>query len=364
MLVIGILAYFFNLWRQWNLNAQPQEDPKVANVWRIATTYGAVHHVQRGSNFQKWLNERNIHLFGTFQEFTSQTDYPSSVAFWFDYSSHIPGIKELECHRAGVAAFEDDLGNRYHGFLEFQGRIVGVILPGYDHSAKKIICKIQWMPRQPAHPVPKSIPMTFTMDLPQKKRLLPSYDTLPTAPIVVEKEGVRVHLSDVKMTLASLTLKGIALPRASISFKMKIDNGVHVGYNMATLNAPEMVFSPQTIPGATTVDILKDGKIVRAEPEDSFRILDPYGIDLLRPQDALEPDASTNPTDVEKPGRTIRWSVQVDNVGKSTDVLRFQFPVQKITVGNSKPNQTILFDILVPVRASNQKSQSPQGVNR
>ncbi|HLK60708.1 MAG TPA: hypothetical protein VKU00_29360, partial [Chthonomonadaceae bacterium] len=166
LLGVGLVMTTALMVQARNRRVQLQSDPHVATVWLLGATWGPNHSVTFGSPSQKWLNEHNITAFGSYAVLHSPyTGEPGGVEFWFDYQSYLPS-QELECHRVGEMAFTDDLGQTYHGYLDFQGKTVGVYLPAYDHAAHRLFCNIHWMPRRPAAPSPVSTPMTFMVNLP------------------------------------------------------------------------------------------------------------------------------------------------------------------------------------------------------
>src|SRR5215210_495567 len=92
------------LWESYKRRTQMQNDPNVARVWVAGTTFGPKHVLERGSNLQKWLNERHISLLGDYEIINSQyANDPGAMAIWFNYQSYLIGQPDLECHRVQQA---------------------------------------------------------------------------------------------------------------------------------------------------------------------------------------------------------------------------------------------------------------------
>ena len=170
LVFIGLLAASLYGLNESCRRAQTQTDPRIATVWILGVTQGARPTLTRGSILQKWLNAHDIHALGDYRILTTRyTGDHNSLEIWSDYQSYLPDYPQLECHRVRETAFVDDLGQPYHGYLDFQDKYVGVYLPGYDHAARRLTCELHWMPRQSSSAHPISAPMTFTIDLPPRR---------------------------------------------------------------------------------------------------------------------------------------------------------------------------------------------------
>ncbi|HLV80720.1 MAG TPA: hypothetical protein VKT32_10575, partial [Chthonomonadaceae bacterium] len=227
-------------------HVQMQTDPNVATVWVLGVTHGPMHMVQEGSALQKWLNAVNIHAFGDYHSYRSGYDGdPDSLEIWFDYTSYLPRTPDLECHRVGQTAFVDDMGQAYHGYLDFQGKVVGVYLPGYDHAAHRLTCCLHWMPRQPAAPTPVSRPMVFTIALPPAQRLLPPLAALPRGPVTQSHGEVTVTVTDAR--LSAPRTRPFTSTQRDLAFRLKITGGELACSNVVAYDPNVLITSPQGI---------------------------------------------------------------------------------------------------------------------
>lgn len=350
--------------RQSHIRHQRQDDPQVATVWLMQATRGPNHTLTRGSTVQRWANQHNIHFLGDYQVLTSNFNgEPNGIEFWFDYQSHV-STKELECHRIGPAAFVDDLGQVYHGFLDFQGRYVGVYLPGYDHAAHRITCTVRWMPRRPAAPVPVSHPMSFTVPLTPVRRQLPAAAMLPADPVRVTRKGITVTLSEAH--LGPTKLRGYYDGQRDLLFRLQIQGGQISDENLVLptndTNGLTTSFSGNAVivqgqirsargpvytarnRAGSTVFILGNG----SSDADSFRITDPYGISLV-------PDTASITLPATKPQKGQKaspyWVAPVTGTGRGTDCVQLHFHVQPPASSSmALPPEPVAFDI--PLRLS------------
>jgi hypothetical protein len=350
--------------RQSHKRHQMQTDPEVATAWLIQVTHGPNHTLTRGSTVQRWANEHGVHALGDYQVLTgSFNGEPNGIELWFDYDSHM-AVKELECHRVGPTAFVDDLGQVYHGFLDFQGKTVGVYLPAYDRSAHRLTCILHWMPRRPAAPFPVSTPMTFTVPLPSARRTLPPASTLPDGPVTVTKSGITVTLSDVR--LSPTRLRPLYEGQRDLTFQLHVQGGQIADENVV-ISADTMAGLSRAFPGAAVViqgqlrnargqiytTRIRSGNNIfmlrnGTTPSDSFTITDPYGVALLsEPTSVATP--LTNPRKGQK--ATPFWVAPVNGAGRGTDCVQFHFHVQPPSRSpKAMPPELVAFDI--PVRIS------------
>jgi hypothetical protein len=348
--------------RQSHIRHQRQTDPEVATVWLLQTTHGPNHTLTRGSAVQRWANAHGIHALGDYQVLTSGFNgEPDGIEFWFDYESHL-SARELECHRVGPTAFVDDLGQVYHGFLDFQGKTVGVYLPGYDHAAHRLTCTLHWMPRRPAAPFPVSRPMTFTLALPTLRRTLPPASTLPSDPVSVTKNGITVTIRDAH--LSPLKLRPLYEGQRDLLFRLVIQGGEIADENVIT--AVEEAQNGSSALNGNTVFIqgqirAANGRIFNTRvrsgnnifmlgngpsPESSFLITDPYGTALLSDASSIAmPPAKPRPGQKTAPF----WTAPVNGAGRGTDAVLLHFHVQPPSASpKAMPPASIPFDI--PVR--------------
>jgi len=351
--------------RRSQIRHQMQTDPSVATAWLIQVTHGPNHTLTRGSTVQRWANQHNIHALGDYEVLTgSFNGEPNGIEFWFDYSSHTDA-KNLECHRVGPTAFVDDLGQIYHGFLDFQGKTVGVYLPGYDHAAHRITATVHWMPRRPAAPFPVSRPMTFSVPLTASRRILPPASTLPDGPVSITKSGITVTLSDVH--LSPPRLRSLYEGQRDLTFQLHIQGGEIADENVVipedyVLDATS-AFSPnaptaiqrqvRVVQGRGITTRLRSGNTIYmlgngSLDGDHLTITDPYGISLVPPMLSVAMPV-TKPRKGQKASPS--WIAPVTGAGKGTDCVQFHFDVQPPARSpKAMPPASIPFDI--PVRVS------------
>ena len=326
--------------RQSRILHQMQTDPEVATVWLAQVTHGPNHTLIRGSTVQRWANEHGVHALGDYQVLTgSFNGEPNGIEFWFDYDSHLSS-KDLECHRVGQTAFVDDLGQIYHGFLDFQGKTVGVYLPGYDHAAHSLTCTLHWMPRRPAAPFPVSRPMTFQVPLPSLRRTLPPASTLPAGPVSVTKNGVTVTIGD--MHLSPPQLRTLYQGQRDLMFRLQIQGGQIADDNVA--------FAPPALSRLVTwpykYRMQPRNNFVLSSVGTNFAITDPYGTNLL-PETATITIPPTNPHAGKD--QSLAWIAPVNGAGRGTDCVRLHFHIQPPSRSpKAIPPDTVAFDI--PVR--------------
>lgn len=349
--------------RRSHIQRQMQTDSEVATVWLLQVTHGPNHTVTRGSTVQRWANEHGIHALGDYQVLTgSFNGEPDGIELWFDYDSHM-SAKELECHRVGPTAFVDDLGQVYHGFLDFQGKTVGCYLPAYDHAAHRLLCTLHWMPRRPAAPFPVSRPMTFTVPLPPARRTLPQASVLPFGPVSVTKNGITVTLSDVR--LSPTRLRTLYEGQRDLTFQLHVQGGRVADDNveMPIEEMPGIVtsFGNTRIlqrqfggaPGRSSTYRIYAGRPALLSGNglssaENFTITDPYGASLL-PETAAVTMPLLKPSKGQK--RSPYWVAPVNGAGRGTDCVLFHFHVQPPSHSpKAMPPEPVAFDI--PIRIS------------
>lgn len=331
-------------------HVQMQNDPQVATVWTLGVTQGANHALARGTTLQKWLNDYNIHLLGDYSAMKSRFsgENPNALQFWFDYDSHLAANPLLECHRIGEAAFFDDLGQPYHGYLDFQGKVVGVYLPGYDHAARRITCAVHWMPRRPSQSQATSSPMLFTVDLPPARRVLPPARALLCRTLTLTQLGITVTVGDLRLSGPKLSLRRRYL--RDLTFCLKVTGGQLVAGNMDAEGTLE------------DLRLADDGSIrlfrARLHPtfprltppvSQRFVITDPYGISLVPEKERITPLLVD-----DRPlhdSRGTFWSAPILGGGRGTDAIRLRFEVRP----QGSPTQpTIPFDVTLPVQTDDE----------
>jgi hypothetical protein len=344
---------------------QMQTDSEVATVWLLQATHGPNHILSRGSTVQRWANAHGVHALGDYQVLSSSFNgEPNGVEFWFDYESHT-SAQELECHRVGPTAFVDDLGQVYHGFLDFQGKTVGVYLPGYDHAARYLTCKVHWMPRRPAASFPVSRPMSFTVPLPPTRRTLPLASTLPSGPASVTKNGITVTVDEVHLSPARL--RTLYEGQRDLMFQVHIQGGQIADDNVEMPLADTRVSGPSFVTG----NMLTPRQMRRIQSQaftysyrsgrsgtlfftglppssDSFTITDPYGVALLS-----ETASIVMPLQKPQNGRKASpfWTAPVNGAGRGTDCVQLHLHVQPPSSSpQAMPPSAVVFDI--PVRVA------------
>lgn len=390
----AIFLYFVYYKAIWKM-AQVQTDPKIARVWLLGVTMGSEHALKRGTNLQKWLNSNNIHLFGDYTVLTSSNrDSDNGLVAWFTYDSFLPGHPDLVCHRVNKTAFIDNLGQEYHGLLEFRGKYVGVYLPGYDHAASQIKCIVHWMDRRETLAQYKSTPMTFTINLPPAKRKLPLVSAIPQTALTSAKQGVSVTVSDARLSGPIFATTPTA--QRNISFRIRVKDGLVASENVdpeptlssystasilnelmisslrrnptvktSSMNGTIIGFGktgrrtfrarPISYPGGTIYRQTKaDDQLSFESSDEPFTITDPYGISLFSQHESLSPLLTRDTIEDRKAGLGTRWTAPINGAGRGTDVVHLHFqvlPVDKkgkpISEGNFIP-----FDFDLPVASA------------
>ena len=360
LLGIGLILTTLTLVRERNRKIQLQTDPRFATVWLAGTTWGPHHVLEHGTAWQKWLNAHNITAFGSYALLHSAYDgEPGGVEFWFDYRSRVSG-QDLECHRVEAAAFTDDLGQPYHGYLDFQGKMVGVYLPAYDHAARRLFCTVHWVPRHSLPPYPASTPMVFTVEVPPTPRLLPPADSLPHGSQTFTNKGVSIKISEAQLGLPELKLVPFSGQRF-LTFRMQVTGGE--------------IANPYASPGNSLIYSYGNGSVfVRRNGQTSITsisptavnsalsgwgplsITDPYGIELL--SGVAGPGALPTIQPGSSEGQEFLWRLPVNGAGKGTDAIRLQFAVRPThseeQKGPDSLSDPIPFDLIVPVQAGNE----------
>lgn len=346
--------------------SQMQTDPEVATAWIVGVTQGANKTLVRGSHLQRWLNEQNVHLLGDYRELrTRYTADADGVEFWFDYDSHILGHPLLECHRVDRTAFVDDLGQPYHGFLEFQGKSVGVYLPGYDHAAHRLTCTLHWMPRRPDLPMPVSLPMAFIFNLPPARRVLPVFDALPRGPVSQTTGGVTITAEAAR--LGPPLLATLNVGQRNLTFRLKVRGGHLANPNVFRSSPVSRSISPfyfrsvdPRVPLSLRGGPFGSAGVFRSRPQFSgsfltvnrpLEITDPYGISLISPGEMLSP-LSADDASRESGEDGTTWAIAVNGGGRGTDAIRLQCDV--LPTGATSPNAAIHFDLILPVQTGDE----------
>jgi hypothetical protein len=374
---LGLVALCVTLaatWESYRRRTQMQNDPRVARVWIAGTTFGARHQLVRGGPLQEWLNERRISMFGDYEVITSQyANDPGSMELWFNYESYLIGQPDLECHRVNPSgtAFEDDLGQPYHGFLDIHGKTVGVYLPGYDHSAHEIRCMLDWMPRRPAGPPPISRPMAFTVKFPPARRTLPAADGLPRT-VTATKGGINVTIGEAR--LGAFKHSNGAIGQRDITFRIKIAGGDLADGNvmgdlsglLADPSRPTQSSRPATGAGPPIFPPFSIGRFNRllrdpllnpyTAADTQLTLTDPYGVPLLAPGQPLTPLITKETVRAAQHGDGVVWVAPVNNAGKGTDAIRVHLdiaPKPRKTAGGRHAAQ-IPFDLVVPVQTGDE----------
>jgi hypothetical protein len=357
----GIIAASLYSVNESRRRAQTQVDSHVATVWILGVAQGAQTSLTHGTTLQKWLNAHGIHALGDYRVLTSRySGDHDGLEIWFDYRSYLPEYPQLECHRIGATAFIDDLGQEYHGYLDFQDKYVGVYLPGYDHAAHRLTCALHWMPRKPAPAHPVSAPMVFTVDLPPARRILPDADTLGHGPVTVTRQGITVTAGGARLEVPDYSIMGGS--QRELTFRLKIQGG-----EVASSNVDTRVPTTYTVPGGVTYRLLRNGSgftfysttirrqivapNVGVQPTTThpFTITDPYGISLLSDNEFLRPRAALDGD--EDPLQTqygTAWVAPVNGAGQGTDVVRLHFEV--LPTLHTPRTAPVPFDILLPVQ--------------
>ena len=368
--LVVVCVVLAGLWESYRRRTQMQNDPGIARVWVVGTTFGARHHLQRGASLQRWLNDHHISLLGDYELLQSQyANDPGSMEIWFNYESYLVGQPDLECHRVNPAgtAFIDDLGQPYHGFLDIHSKIVGVYLPGYDHAAHEIHCILHWMPRRPAAPLPLSRPMEFTVKLPRAARVLPPAAELPRA-VTVRKNGITVTVDAVR--LGPFKPANGATGQRDLTFNLKIDGAEIANDNMASdldlsISDPVRAARIRTMIGAATLRPTIARKSVNpalsaqrqllaftnASYDSPLTITDPYGLPLIVPGQSVSPLVTKETLASARRGEGAVWVVPVQNAGKGTDAIRLHFEVQpKERPDRISASAPVPFDLVAPVQ--------------
>ncbi len=368
LVFLGITAVSLYGIRESRLRTQTQTDPHVATVWILGVATGAQPSLTHGTPLQKWLNGHGIHALGDYRVLTSRfSGDHDSLEIWFDYHSFLPNQPNLECHRVGETAFMDDLGQHYHGYLDFQDKYVGVYLPGYDHAARRLTCALHWMPRQPAPAHPVSDPMVFTIDLPPTPRVLPPAASLARGPVSATSQGITVTAGWARLSTPNFGMLGGS--QRELSFRLKVQGG-----NLANANVDPGSVRLYTQGNALVIRRLNwmvrrslnfrnrmlfrlgppPGIVANPSPSSAppFHITDPYGISLLSESETLSPLPMLNPDDPQQAQYGTVWVAPVNGAGRGTDAVHLHFDVMPtVHTPSTKP---VPFDITLPVETGDE----------
>lgn len=363
-LILLVCAASFEIWSD-RARLQLQTDPRMVSAWIIGTTYGPKQQLTRGTMFQKWLSQMGFHSLGNQEILTSRFHGDSDgMQIWLDYNSFLPDAKYLECHRIGQTAFVDDLGQRYHGFLDFHGRIVGVYLPGYDHAAHRITCRLHWCPRQQYPPRLFSSPMSFTIDLPKTTRQLPAAESLVSASSKQTIRGITVQVSSVRLVPQNLSPQFVV--QNQLSFHLNIEGGNLANSNVALGNGEirqrrlrELLTQIDPAGGQNLLTPDSEQTAGQIPPptlgeytKNRFIITDPYGLSLMPDTAVLTPAIDWFGRGYLRDEAGWVWRAPVNGVGIGTDAVRLQLDVRPVTPPNSTPAPPVHFDLIAPVQTS------------
>ncbi len=406
-------------WNDWSHARQMQEDPRVARVWELGVTQGETHTLRQGSELQLRLNRANIHWLGDFSVLNSRfSGDPLGVEIWFGYQSYVPKRPELICHRVGTAAFTDDLGQTYHGFLDLHGSVVGVYLPGYDRAARKLFCNLHWMPEEVAGERNTgfiSQPMSFTIELPQMKRSLPTLSDLGSEGVASSalnpleasnvpgnSPGARKSISEVTRSKVTQTKNGVTVMigearlsapklrnlyegQRDLLFRLNISGGKLANDNVSDIVMPriQMQGAPFSFQmqndlqqrklnariqalirrnlrerqgGAPDKEVptLTFSPLAPLRVDKSLTMIDPYGVSLNVKDGIVTPLTSVESSN-EAADKGILWRVPVTGAGKSTDVIRVHLDVRPDSKDSAgQPLPAIPYDLLIPVQTGDE----------
>ena len=328
--------------QQWH------DDPDVASVWVVGITRGPDLTLTRGGPMLEWLNAHGVKIFGTADKVTSRySGAPDGIEIWFAYHSHLRHTRELACHRVGRTAFTDDLGQCYHGLLDFEGDIVGVYLPAYDHAARRLTCTLHWMPRAPAPPTPISQPMRFEIELPRVSRRLPPAAQLSFGPVVQTRDDIRVTLGNAR--LSAPTYSGYDVRQRDLTFHLDIQGGVLAAANVdphkSELAMPTATTAPMTLGSRRPGHPWSRPQ----QSQDPLTATDPYGVSLVPERGEVAPMMSLDELHCTRAADGVVWIVPVNGAGQGTDAVRVRFDVRPSAGGPLVP-----FDLTVRVRGDSE----------
>jgi hypothetical protein len=323
---------------------QWHDDPDVASAWVVGITHGPHLSLSRGGPLLHWLSDHSIKALGTPETLTSRFDGdPDGIEIWFAYKSHLKNHRQLECHRVGRTAFIDDLGQSYHGFLDFSGDYIGVYVPAYDRAARCLTCTLHWMARDSPLHEPVSRPMRFEIELPPVPRVLPPAERLAFGPITQTHQGVRVTLGNVH--LGSPTFGSYEARQRDLTFHLGVQGGTLAASNIDPYRA-EMAARDSIAPG-TGIALPHTPPIPwnRAPaPGNPLTISDPYGHALVPARGEIVPMMSLDELHCTRANDGIVWIAPVNGAGRGTDAVRVRFDVRPTAGGAPVP-----FDLTVRV---------------
>lgn len=367
LLLLGLGIYAA---RQANRrHLQMQTDERIGTVWVAGITYGPTHRLSCTKSPLSWLGLSRWPLPGN--PAVVQGRYrgePGSVEIWFAYRSALRQWPQLECHRVGQTAFVDDLGQSYHGFLDFQGSYVGVYLPGFDHAARHLTCTLQWMPRgQAPNSAISSRPMAFTIDLPPCQRLLPRLAASALNSVATTRKGVTVRVSAMRLAPEHEMTGDIA---RELIFRLSIHGGVLADTNvdseraerLAMLSAHPLESGLDTLSNAT-LTLSNPPRPTRHSPSEprflpasetpsqhgkQLTIDDSYGYPLLPASSKIRPMLSLDTAHCIQDSNGTVWIAPVIGAGTGTDQVRLHLDVIPTTTGSP----SVPIDLIVPLQSN------------
>jgi hypothetical protein len=338
-----------------NRNAmQWHQDPSVGTVWVAGVSYGARPTLSVGSPLVRWLNRHGIQAFGKAETLVSRFHGDEGgLEIWFGCRSKLAGKPLLECHRVGKTAFTDDLGQEYQGYLDFQGAMVGVYLPGYDHAARRLTCALHWMPRAPADPAPISAPMQFTIDLPPATRQLPEPEQLAGVTSTQTRQGITVTAGNVRLEAPKLSTT--VSSQRDLIFHLDVRGGTLACSNMETL--PGRINRGASSAHAASRELQITSRDLQAArlvapwnapppPQNALQITDPYGVSLLASREQVVPMMSLDATRCTQEQDGAVWIAPVNSAGQGANVIHLRLYIQPA----NPQAPPVPFDFTLPVR--------------
>ena len=288
---------------------QQQSDPAIVTAWLVGVSYGKSPKLIQNSPIQNMFDKVGLHLSSSTPPIKSlYQGTRGSLQIWLKDKSLLPGHPKLICHRVGETAFVDNFGQCYQGFLDLHPGVIGVFLPGYDHSASSMTCILHWVPVTTYRHNPVSKPMRFTVDLTPPQRILPAAATVSDA-VTINRDGITLSVADVQ--LSNPTYGSYLEGQREISFNIKVHGGVPWAKNLS----PSIMDTQYDTPA---------GGI----PSSTAKIYDPYGIPMTIPHTFIRPmKAFDDKTIIHVNGYEV-WEAEINGAGRSTDVVRLHIPVR------------------------------------
>lgn len=305
--LLGLLMFMvFHEQREYT---QQQSDPAIVTAWIVGVSYGKSPRLIQNSPIQNIFDRVGLHLSSSTPPINSlYQGTRGSLQLWLKDKSLLPGHPKLICHRVGETAFVDNFGQCYQGFLDLHPGVIGVFLPGYDHSASSMTCILHWQPVTTYSHNPVSKPMRFTVDLTPPKRVLPVASVVPDA-VTLNRDGITLSAEDVQ--LSNPTYGSYLEGQRQLTFEIRVDGGVPWAKNLA----PSIMESRS---GTASDDM----------PSLKAKIFDPYGFPMTIPHTFIRPmKAFDGRTIINVNGYEV-WESEINGGGRSTDVVRLHIPVR------------------------------------